>query len=231
MKNCIVLSGQYRTFDQTWENIKKFIDLNHLDVYCHLWSTDEREIQNVQERLQPIKFLHEDYKTYIDEFDGIDERVRLKNPKAPNQDRLAGNASMNFGRKRAFDLIDKENDYHTLVYCRYDIAFNPVFVFDFAREILTPLEESYNLISDIFAIMPYKDAKYYFIYDEYERLHSTQFEPEFEDYLRNVRMYGEENIRIHKYERYCPHMMLLRNIYMNNIKNVGTNQLTVSLQR
>lgn len=231
MKNCIVLSGQYRTFDQTWENIKKFIDLNHLDVYCHLWSTDEREIQNVQERLQPIKFLHEDYKTYIDEFDGIDERVRLKNPKKPNQDKLAGNASMNFGRKQAFNLIDKTNDYHTLVYCRYDIAFNPVFIFDFVREILTPLEESYNLISDIFAIMPYEDAKHYFIYDEYERLHSTQFEPEFEDYLRNVRMYGEENIRIHKYERYCPHMMLLRNIYMNKVKNVGTSQITVSLQR
>ena len=133
--------------------------------------------------------------------------------------------------RSAFDLIDPENDYHTLVYCRYDIAFNPVFIFDFAQVILTPLEESYNLISDIFAIMPYKDAKHYFIYDEYERLHSTQFEPEFEDYLRNVRNYGEENIRIHKYERYCPHMMLLRNIYMNKVKNVGTNQLTVHLQR
>jgi hypothetical protein len=96
---------------------------------------------------------------------------------------------------------------------------------------LTPLEESYNLISDIFAIMPFKDAKHYFIYDQYERLHSTQFEPEFELYLKDIRLYGDENIRIHKYERYCPHMMLLRNIYMNNIKNVATNQLTVSLHR
>jgi hypothetical protein len=79
--------------------------------------------------------------------------------------------------------------------------------------------------------MPFEFAKDYFIYDEYERLHSTPFEPEFESYLRDVRIYGEENIRIHKQERYCPHMMLLRNTYMNNIKNVGTNQLTVSLQR
>jgi len=229
MKNCIVISGQYRTFDKTWENIKQFIDLNELDVYCHLWSTDETEIQNVRDRLNPIKFLHEDYKDYVDVFDGIDERIRIINPKGPNSDKLAGNASMNFGRKQAFNLVDKE--YKTLVYCRYDIAFNPIFKFDNVDVLLTPLEESYNLISDIFAIMPFEFAKDYFIYDEYERLHSTPFEPEFESYLRDVRIYGEENIRIHKQERYCPHMMLLRNTYMNNIKNVGTNQLTVSLQR
>ena len=43
MKKCIVLSGQYRTFDKTKENIKKFIDANELDVYCHLWSMDPKE--------------------------------------------------------------------------------------------------------------------------------------------------------------------------------------------
>ena len=229
MKDCIVLSGQYRSFDTTWKTIKEFIELNDLDVYCHLWSTDETEIQNVKDRLNPVKFLHEDYKVYMDVFDGIDERIRMTHPKGPNQDKLAGNASMNFGRKQAFDLVDKE--YRNLVYCRYDISFNPIFKFDYIDVMLTPLEESYNLISDIFAIMPFEVAKHYFIYDEYERLHSTQFEPEFESYLRDVRLYGDENIRIHKYERYCPHMMLLRNIYMNGVKNVGTNQLTVSLHR
>ena len=115
--------------------------------------------------------------------------------------------------------------------CRYDIAFQNVFQFQNANLLFTPLEESYNLVSDIFAIMPFQNAKYYFLYDEYERLHSTQFEPEFEDYLRNIRRYGEENIRIHKEDRYCPHMMLLRHLYMNNIRQVGTNQLSVYIQR
>jgi hypothetical protein len=97
--------------------------------------------------------------------------------------------------------------------------------------LITPFEESYNLISDIFAIMPFSYAKDYFLYNEYERLHSTQFEPEFEDYLRIDRKYGEENIRIHKEDRYCPHMMMLRNIYMNKLRGVTTDKLTVSIQR
>ena len=60
MKKCIVLSGQYRTFDQTWKNIRNFIDLNLLDVYCHVWSTDQTEIDNITDRLMPKNLLAED---------------------------------------------------------------------------------------------------------------------------------------------------------------------------
>jgi hypothetical protein len=229
MKNCIVLSGQYRTFDQTWKGIKEFIDLNNLDVYCHLWTDNLEEVKNVADRLEPVKIDFSNPKNYENQFNEIEHRIRLAHTKGPNQDKLAGNASMNFSRKKAFQLI--EQDYDMLVYCRYDIRFNKMFQFTKLDIMLTPLEESYNLISDIFAIMPFKDAKHYFIYDEYERLHSTQFEPEFEHHMRDVRQYGDENMRIHMNERYCPHMMLLRNIYMNGIKQVSTNQITVSLQR
>jgi len=229
MKNCIVLSGQYRTFDQTWKGIKEFIDLNNLDVYCHLWTDNLEEVKNVADRLNPVKIDFSNPKNYENQFNEIEHRIRLAHTKGPNQDKLAGNASMNFSRKKAFQLI--EQDYDMLVYCRYDIRFNKMFQFTKLDIMLTPLEESYNLISDIFAIMPFKDAKHYFIYDEYERLHSTQFEPEFEHHMRDVRQYGDENMRIHMNERYCPHMMLLRNIYMNGIKQVSTNQITVSLQR
>jgi hypothetical protein len=229
MKSCIVLSGQYRTFDQTWKGIKEFIDLNNLDVYCHLWTDNLEEVKNVADRLNPIKIDFSNPKSYENQFNEIEHRIRLAHTKGPNQDKLAGNASMNFSRKKAFQLI--EQDYDMLVYCRYDIRFNKMFQFTKLDIMLTPLEESYNLISDIFAIMPFKDAKHYFIYDEYERLHSTQFEPEFEHHMRDVRQYGDENMRIHMNERYCPHMMLLRNIYMNGIKQVSTNQITVSLQR
>ena len=229
MKNCIVLSGEYRTFDQTWEGIKQFIDLNNLDVYCHIWSTDPQEIENVKTRLKPKAILSNDPNNYVNQFNEIEQRIRLTHTKGPNQDKLAGNASMNYSRKKAFELI--EDEYDMLVYCRYDIKFNNMFQFTKLDILLTPLEESYNLISDIFAIMPFEYAKHYFIYDEYERLHSTQFEPEFEHFMRDIREYGDNNMRIHMYERYCPHMMLLRNIYMNGVKQVTTNQLTVSLLR
>jgi hypothetical protein len=229
MKNCIVLSGQYRTFDQTWENIKRFIDLNQLDVYCHLWSDSQEEFNNVIDRLNPVRIKLENYETHREEFEMMERRIRTMNPKNPNQDRIAGNASMNYSRKKAFDLIDEE--YDTLVYCRYDIKFDQLFDFKGVDMLITPFEESYNLISDIFAIMPFSYAKHYFLYDVYERLHMSPFEKEFEDYLRYERKYGEENIRIHKEDRYCPHMMLLRNIYMNKLRGVTTDQLRVSIQR
>ena len=240
----MILSGQYRTFDQTWENIKKLIDLNQLDVYCHLWSTNEREISNVWERLKPKRFTHDNFYDFEPGFVAIEERVRLANPKNVEkqksyttstgatvmlEDKIAGNASMNYSRKVAFDLI--EEPYDNLVYCRYDLGFNNLFSFEKMDCLLSPLEESYNIISDIFAIMPFEYAKYYFLYNDYEKLHSTQWEPEFENYMRDIRMYGEENIHIQKKYRYCPHIMLLRQLYMNKVKQVTTNQLSVYIQR
>lgn len=230
MKNCIVLSGQYRTFDQTWKGIKNFIDENDLDVYCHLWSDSKEEFDNVVERLKPVRIKAQNFELFKDQFEEMEKRIRDTNPKNPNQDRIAGNASMNFSRKQAFNLVE-DGEYNTLVYCRYDIKFNQNFVFNDIDMLITPFEESYNLISDIFAIMPFNYAKYYFLYDEYERLHSTPFEKEFEDYLRFEKKYGEENIRIHKEDRYCPHMMMLRHIYMNKLRGVTTDKLTVSIQR
>jgi len=229
LKKCIILSGHYRTFDQTCDNIKKFIDINELDVYCHLWLTHEYEQQNIIDKLNPKKILVEDWRNYQQIFFEMEKRILQANPKPLSIDKISGNASMNFSRKQAFDLIDQE--YDELVYCRYDVNFTQVFKFEEINTILTPLQESYNLISDIFAIMPFKYAKYYFIYDKYEQLHSTQFEPEFEDYLRNVRFYGENNIKIHKDQRYCPHMMLLRNIFNNNVPQLTTEKLSVFLQK
>ena len=229
MKSCIVLSGQYRTFDQTWKGIKKFIDINNLDVYCHIWTDNLEEVNNIIERLNPVQISFDNPKVYENQFMEMEQRIRTVNPKGPNTDRLYGAASMNFGRKKAFELV--KDSYDMLVYCRYDIRFDKMIEFTKTDILLTPLEESYNLISDIFAIMPFKYAKHFFIYDEYERLYSTQFEPEFEHHMRDVRQYGDENMRIHMHERYCPHMALLRNIYMNGVKQVNTNLLSVSLQR
>lgn len=229
MKNCIVLSGQYRTFDSTWENIKNFIDINEADVYCHLWSTDSEEEKNVVERLKPKKYLVEDYNDYNGTFSTIEQNILRNNPKGPNQDKLSGNASMNYGRKKAFDLVPK-NEYDRLVYCRYDIGFHDLFKFNDVKNIVVPVEESYNLISDIFAIMPMRMAKSYFLYDDYERLHSTSWEPEFLNWLRSIKRYPEHDIQTHIHTRYCPHLMLMRNIVMSGHIFTITN-LPVYIQR
>jgi hypothetical protein len=229
MKNCIVLSGQFRTFDKTVGSIKQFIQMNDLDVYCHLWSKEQNEIDFVIDNLNPKEIVYEDYEKHSNTFTSIEERILKNNPKGPNQDKLAANASMNYGRKVAYSLVPKE-EYETIIYCRYDNRLGNMLLHKAPDFIITPLEESYNLISDIFAVMPRNMADSYFLFDEYERLHSTPWEPEFLEWLRNVKGYPEQDIQTHIHTRYCPHLMLMRNIIMsgNNFQIVN---LPVVLQR
>lgn len=216
MKNCIIFSGQYRTFDKTKENLKQFVELNNLDVYCHLWSTNKKEIGLIEEFLQPKKILVEDFDDYRQYFESIESSIRFSNPKPSKMDILSNHASMNFGRKQAFNLV--EGEYDNFVYCRYDIEIYNVFNIQSISDcVFVPYEESYNLISDIFCVSPFKYAKYYFLFDSFQKLHSSNFEDGFLYYLEHIKQYGSENVRIHKEERYCPHMILLRNLYNNSI--------------
>jgi len=230
MKNCIVLSGQYRTFEKTKKNLKHFIEVNEMDVFCHLWSTNHEEYVDIVETLKPKSIIVEDASKYSDEFRLIQERAFAANPKVTTViDDIAKNASMNYGRKIAFESI--KDEYETLAYCRYDIGFEYIFKYENVDRVLTPENESYNLISDIFAIMPFTDAPKYFLYDNYEHLYSTQFENDFETWLRMIKQYPENDIKIHKEQRYCPHMALLRNLHNNNVKYNTTTKLPVFLQR
>lgn len=216
MKNCIIFSGQYRTFDDTQDNLKQFIDLNELDVYCHLWSTEEKEINSIKEVLKPKKMFVEDFDEYKQYFKSIESSIRFSNPKPSTMDILSNHASMNFGRKQAFGLVEEE--YDNFIYCRYDIDIYNIFKIDSVSDsIFVPFEESYNIISDIFCISPFKYAKHYFLFDVFQKLHSTDFEGGFLYYLETIKEYGSENIRIHREERYCPHMILLRNLYNNSV--------------
>ncbi len=223
MKKCIVLSGHYRTFDTTWKNIKSFIDLNQLDVYCHLWEDNDfneknRHLQSIIDRLEisSERILTESPNIHKQKFMDLEKRVKTNNPK-PNliiKDSIWNATSMHYARKTAYDLIKEE--YDVLVYCRYDLIFDNIFKFQNVDCILTPEAECYNLMSDIFAIMPFQFAKNYFFFDDFERLLSTQFEPEFEEWLNVVHKYGEHNIKIHKYHSYNTHMMMLRHFIMTN---------------
>lgn len=230
MKNCIVLSGEYRTFDQTWEQIKNFIDINELDVYCFLKSDNENEINNVKQRLNPKKFVYGSLNEYEPEWIKTEENIRTKLPKGNPMDRIYNSIlPMHHGRKIAFDLIDEEYDH--LIFCRYDIKFNRLFKFENINVVVTPEEQAYNIISDIFAIMPFSVAKHYFLYNNIETLLSTLFEPEFEQYLKTRINYQDWEVHIHKYERYCPHILLLRSLYNNGVEFLTTPQIDVKIQR
>lgn len=229
MKNCIVLSGHYRTFDKTKEALKHFIDVNEMDVYCHLWSTDINEYNSIVSQLNPKSIIMDDTQKYDLKFKELQDRVFLANPKPPTIDDVAKIACLHYARKMAFESIVEK--YENLVYCRYDIGFEYLFKFHNVERILTPEYESYNLISDIFAIMPFDDAEKYFLFDNYEKMASTPFEPEFENWLRYDKKYPEKDILIHKEQRYCPHMIVLRNLHNNGINYNTTTQLPIFIQR
>lgn len=215
MKNCLVLSGQYRTFDKTCESIKQFIEKNNLDVYCNIWYENDEQLDKIQNELRPksLSVLYQDL--YGDMFQQIENNIRTNNPKGPNQDKLAGNASMNFCKKSAYDLVP--SGYDVIVSSRYDLMLGSMVIENIPPVVITPTEQAYAIISDIFAVLPTQFAKHYFLSDVYEKLHSTKFEPEFIEFLKTQHNYPDRDINIHNNERYCPHMMLLRNLIMNNV--------------
>jgi hypothetical protein len=213
MKTCVVMSGHYRTFDQTYMSIRQMIEREESDVYCQLWSNDDTECQNVIDRLNPKTFSAVNSSLFPGKFESIEERIRHKNPKGPNQDKVAGNASMHYARNYAYSLVPKHK-YDTVIYCRYDLIVGEFKILKVPDTIHTPVQESYEMISDIFAVMPMSMADSYFLYDNYERLHSTPFEPIFMDWLRDTKKKTPQQIEDNVKNRYCPHSLLARNILM-----------------
>lgn len=228
MKNALIISGEYRTFDMTKESIQKFVLENDLDVYAHLWSTNPEESYDVIQSLKPKRILVEDPFFIYDVFKGNEILIKSKRLKVRNKDRLAGMSSMHYGRKKAYELIDRM--YDNLVYTRYDLQFTNTFSIPNAENIITPIAESWGVISDIFAIIPLKYANEFFLYDKIVNLQSTPFEEKFINFLINDFKYPKKDIDIHNYDRYCPHMMLLRNFVINDIPFEIKN-LPVLLQR
>ncbi|MFM2009853.1 MAG: hypothetical protein RLZZ479_243 [Bacteroidota bacterium] len=216
MKNCLILAGEFRTFEKTADTIVNFINANNLDVYCHLWSNNEKEYQKIVDTLKPKQIKCKNLNDNS-EFLNIEARIKKKFLKGPNSDKLWQNASMHYGRKEAYNLVPKDT-YDNIIFSRYDLAFLTNFTINQSlNSVKTSVAESWGLISDVFAVMPYKYAKHFFLYEEFEKLHSTPFEQEFIDFLLNDFKYGKENTRIHAHERYCPHMILIRNFFLNKV--------------
>lgn len=230
IKNCLVLSGEYRSFEKTCDSILNFAKLNNLDVYCHVWTDDVNQVEKIKEKLDPKGIIHEKIEDYVNHFYDIEKRIKQKNPKGPNNDKLWQRASMNHARKKAFDLIPKDT-YENLVYSRIDLMFLEPFMVNWENDIImTSVEQSYGLVSDIFAVMNFKLASHFFINDVHEKIHSTPFEEDFIEFLRFDFKYPEQDIKIHNETRYCPHLVLIRNFFYNKV-NWKLVNFPVTIQR
>jgi hypothetical protein len=232
-KGALLLSGQLRSFTQTWQKISEFVKFNNLDVYCHNWQ--ESNVNLVNEVLIPTKQLIENYDVNVPLFEEMQKEIQQKNPKnLVTPDKLINSISLHYGKRKAFELVNLKYDF--FVSTRYDIDIKKeINVLDMINahpdQVITPSEHSYGMVSDIFSIIPNKFASDYFLYPNIVDLFGTPFSEGFIKYLKELVKISESNIEIHNKQRYCPHMLILKNYFEKNIYSLLEGNLSLSIQR
>jgi len=219
VSNALIISGHVRTFRSVAEELKHFVDLNQLDVYAYIWDEGNTEdIDYVVKTLNPKKFLYEKNELYAQDFFDAEERIAKKNPKELiTPDRNHVTLSMHFARRKAFELIDQE--YENIIFTRFDTFITPFKVRNLVAEypdvVITPTNEQYGMVSDIFAVIPWKYADNYFFYHRAEEILSKRFSKKYKEWLtpRFFWENGQRDIRLHDEHRYCPHMLCMRNYF------------------
>jgi hypothetical protein len=216
------MAGHVRTFKNIAEELTHFIRFNELDVYLYIWDEgNQDEIDFVVKTLKPIKWKAEKNEIYLPEFLEAEQRIVTKNPKELiTPDKNFATLSMHFARRKAFELIEKE--YDNVVFSRFDTHMNAfrvrAIVSEFPNAVVTPTNEQYGMVSDIFAIVPWKYADNYFFYPRAEDILSRRFNKKMKEWL-SVKFYWENaqrDIRLHDENRYCPHMLCMRNFFETN---------------
>lgn len=232
-KGALLLSGQLRSFTQTWPKLSEFIKLNNLDVYCHNWQ--EPNVNNVNEILKPTKQLIENYEIKVPLFEEMQKEIEQRNPKdLVTPDKLVNPISLHYGKRKTFELVDLKYDF--FVSTRYDIDIKKeINVLDMINahpdQVITPSEHSYGMISDIFSIIPNRFASDYFLYPNIVEILGTSFSEEFIKYLKELVKLSDSDIETHNKRRYCPHMLVLKNYFEKNIYSLIEGNLSLSIQR
>lgn len=222
MVNALIMAGHVRTFKDIAEEVKNFVEQNNLDVYFFAWDeNNQEEINYVVETLKPVKWLVEPNSKYAQQFIEAEKRIHEKNPKQLiTPDKVANTLSMHFGRRTAYDLIEK--DYDNYIFTRFDTHIFPFLLNETVKNhsdtVITPTNEQYGMVSDIFAIIPSKYSDNFFFYPRTEDILSRRFSPEYKDWLREKFWWEnkERDIRLHDENRYCPHQLCMRNFYETN---------------
>jgi len=222
MANALVISGHLRTFRNIVDDLINFINTNNLDVYMYIWNENNQdEIQFVVDRLNPVKWKAEPNEIYAKGFFDAEARIEQINPKQLiTPDRNHVTLSMHFARRQAFNLIEKE--YDNVVFTRFDTNLFPFQITEVIEKhpdvVITPTNEQYGMVSDIFAIIPWQYADNYFFFDRAEDILSRRFSDEYKVWLREKFWWenGERDMRLHDENRYCPHQLCMRNYFETN---------------
>lgn len=222
MANALVISGHLRTFRDIADELVDFVSKNKLDVFMYVWDeNNQEEIDYAVEKLKPVKWLAEKNELYAQQFLDAEHRISTVNPKQLiTPDRNHVTLSMHFARRKAFELIDKE--YDNIVFTRFDTHLVPFDVYDLVKNhpdtVITPSNEQYGMVSDIFAVIPWKYAEGYFFYHRAEDILNRRFSPEYKVWLKEKFWWenGERDMRLHDENRYCPHQLCMRNYFESN---------------
>ena len=222
MANALVISGHLRTFKNIVDDLVNFINTNSLDVYMYIWSEkNQDEIQSAVDKLNPVKWKAESNEIYAKGFFDAEARIEQINPKQLiTPDRNHVTLSMHFARRQAFNLIEKE--YDNVVFTRFDTNLFPFQITEVIEKhpdvVITPTNEQYGMVSDIFAIIPWQYADNYFFFDRAEDILSRRFSDEYKVWLREKFWWenGERDMRLHDENRYCPHQLCMRNYFETN---------------
>lgn len=236
MANAVVIAGHIRTFRNIANHLVAFIEKNKLDVYLYIWDENNNdEVQFVVDTLKPVKWLVEKNENYLQQFLDSEARVLAANPKSLiTPDNVHAMFSMHFARRKVFELIEKE--YDNLIFTRFDTYIDPFSIEEVVAKnpnvVITPEKEYYGMVSDIFAIIPWKYADNYFFYSRAEDIHSRRFSDDFKEWLKTKFWWphGLNDMRLHDENRYCPHMLCMRNFFETNTPYIVTD-LPVYLQR
>lgn len=222
MNNALIIAGHLRTFKTIVDDLVNFIDKNKLDVYMFVWDEgNQAEIDFAIDKLKPVKWKTERNEIYAKGFFDAEARIEQVNPKqliTPDKNHVT--LSMHFARRQAFELIERE--YDNLVFTRFDTNLFPFNLDEVIQNhpdvVITPTNEQYGMVSDIFAIIPWKYAENYFFFERVEDILSRRFSDDYKEWLLEKFWWEnkERDIRLHDENRYCPHQLCMRNYFETN---------------
>lgn len=235
--NALVIAGHIRTFREISDELVTFKKENDLDTYVFMWNEDDDiEIANVVQKLDPVMWSARKNEKVIQEFLDAEKRVHGKNPKQLiTPDKVFAMFSMHYARRQAFELINRE--YENVVFTRFDTHIYPFRLNSVLQNhpdvVITPTNEQYGMVSDIFAIVPWKYADNYFFYHRAEDILSRRFDDGLKKWLLEEKFWWENkerDVRLHDENRYCPHLLCMRNFYETNTPYIAMN-LPVYIKR
>lgn len=221
--NALVIAGHIRTFREISDELFAFKDANELDTYVFMWDEgNDEEIENVVKTLNPTMWVARKNELVLQNFLDAEKRIHEKNPKQLiNPDKVFATLSMHYARRQAFELMNRE--YDNIIFTRFDTHIFPFSldntISNHPDTVITPTNEQYGMVSDIFAIVPWKYADNYFFYNRAENILSRRFDDGLKKWLLEEKFWWENkerDVKLHDENRYCPHLLCMRNFYETN---------------